>query len=229
MLRVLILAVLLTLMAMAFTTLQATAQSPPSKKDATAMMQKAFAAMDLTSPGSPPFYLIAQVHYELGGDGRDGVYELSWAAPDRWREGFEMERVDTEIDVALGDKLYTLRRNPSASLPLLRVRAVLHPDRRGAIIWDQKINRVTSEQLNGEQVTCIDSVRDPIEEHACLDSASNEIKYVRHRGEASWAAFLSSELTELVALADKRYPTHFVSHYFDENMNIKVKTLAVVT
>jgi hypothetical protein len=222
--RILTVLALLSFFAIAF---PAAAQSLPSKKEAAALMQKAFADMDLTSPGSPPFHLIAHVHYELAGDGRDGIYELFWSAPDRWREGFEMERVDPEIDWALGDKLYTLRGNPSASLPLLRVRAVLHSGRSDAFAWNLKVNRVTSEQLNGDQVTCISSKQDPIEEHACLDSGNNLIESVRDQGQAGWTAYLNTERSNFKTLAGKRYPTHYISHYFDENMDIKIQTVAL--
>src|SRR5579862_2191429 len=227
--RVFILGLLLVCAGVALTALRASAQTLPSKKEAAAMMQKAFAAMNLTSSGSPPFHLLAQVHYDLGGDGRDGIFELFWAAPDRWREGFKMERVDPEIDIALGDKLYTLRRNASASLPLLRVRRVLHPWGSNAVGRDFKVSKMAPEQLNGEQVTCFDSKWGVVEEHTCFDSPSNRIEETSYQGQGGWTASLNGKRSDFVAVGDKRYPRHFVSHYFDENMDIKITTLAVGT
>ncbi len=227
--RVLIPILLLAFAAEALATLTTAAQALPSKKEAAAIMQKAFAAMNLTSPGSPPFHLVAQIHYELGGDGRDGVFELFWAAPDRWREGFKMDRVDSEIDIALGDKLYTLRHNASASLPLLRVRRVLHPGESNAVSRNFKVGKVTSEQLNGEQVTCFDSKRGVVEERTCFDSPRNQIVDASYRGQTGWTASLDGERSDFVAVGDRRYPRHFVSHYFDENMDIRITTLAVAT
>jgi tetratricopeptide (TPR) repeat protein len=57
------------------------AQSVPTNKEAAPLVEQAAQAANLTTTGSPPFHLVAQVQYELGGESAEGNYELRQAAP----------------------------------------------------------------------------------------------------------------------------------------------------
>jgi outer membrane lipoprotein-sorting protein len=76
------------LLCLVTTTVQA--QSLPSKKEATALVQKAMETTKLKVEGVP-FHLVAKIHYEAYSRTSDGSYELLWSAPDRFREEFRLD------------------------------------------------------------------------------------------------------------------------------------------
>src|ERR1700739_3916973 len=80
------------------TTVQA--QSLPSKKEATVLLQKAMDMAMLKAEGAP-FHLVAKIHYEAYSRTSDGTYELLWSAPDRFREEFRLDTLG-ETDVVIG-------------------------------------------------------------------------------------------------------------------------------
>src|SRR2546427_12097862 len=96
----------------------ACAQSLPTKKEAEALLQRAAEAADLRDKDTPPFHLVARIHYEIGGHPFDGSYELFWASTDRHREDFSMDTA-RETEVALWDRLYVLRNTTTMTLPFL--------------------------------------------------------------------------------------------------------------
>lgn len=191
------------------------------------MMQKAFAAMDLTSPGSPPFHLIAHVHYTVAKDSHDGIYEMLWAAPDRWREGFKMEGVDSEIALGLGDKLYVLRSGSAPSLPLLRTRAVVLPSGKDAFTWKQHVAKVTASPADGQGDICVDSNEHLLAEHTCFDPSTSEITLIRDSVQDH--DFVKMQRSEFISIGEKRYPKHIASHYFDEDMDIRIDIATLAT
>src|SRR5271165_6105607 len=96
------------------------AQSLPSKEEAISLLQRAFEGMKLQEAGTPPYHLVARVHIEMEGTFRDGVYEVLWAAPDRFRENFKIEAL-AETDLVLSDKLYVFRTSPLVMFPFYAV------------------------------------------------------------------------------------------------------------
>src|SRR5208337_2874213 len=96
-------------------------QTLPSKGEANKLLQKAIESQNLQSAGKPPFHLVAHVRYNFLGETSDGVYEILWAAPDRFRETYQLGRM-TETDVALGDKIHISRNTPTCTPQLLHLR-----------------------------------------------------------------------------------------------------------
>ena len=179
--------------------------------------------MDLRSPGSPPFHLVARVHYNLAGSATDGTYEMLWLAPDRWREDIKMDGVGSETEIAQGDKIVSLRSSSGPILPLASIRGVLLPERKKAYTWDLKMKKIHLMPVDGEQRVCIDSKQGPaLKETACLDRTAAEVSVLRD------LEFLESmERSDFVFVGDKRYPRHIATHFFDETMDIHVELLAV--
>ena len=93
------------LLALAFAVPAARAQNVPSKKEAKELLRKAAADSELRGSGAAPFHLLANFKYTLDNNTVDGMYELFWAAPDKYREYFKMGDV-VETDIAAGNKLY---------------------------------------------------------------------------------------------------------------------------
>lgn len=197
---------------------------PVSKKEAFNLVRGAFSAMDLTSPGSTPFHLLANVHYELGRESADGEYELLWSAPDRWRENFRMERVESEVNLALGDKLYVLRSGPAPSLPLLRAREILHPTSDNAFTWSLDVRKVLTVVVNGQAETCVDARNSAVEERVCMDSDTGTLLSVRDNNRTG-PAYLDFNRTDFACIDRKCFPHKIESRYFDEHMDVRVTTL----
>lgn len=189
------------------------------------MMQKAFAEMDLTSPGSPPFHLIAHVHYAVANYVHDGIYEMLWATPDHWREYVNMGQDGSEIDVAAGDKLYVLRSGAVPSLSVLRARAVLGPHDPGAFAWDRRVTKVMYSVAGGETDICVDSKKYVLLEHACVDP-KGELTLIQE-GSGERHVNESVDRDDFVSLGEKRYPRHFGSQHSDETMSIRIDVLTL--
>jgi hypothetical protein len=100
-------------------------QALPSKTQANELLQKTIESQNLQLAGKPPFHLVAHVRYSFGGKTSEGVYEILWAAPDRFRETFQLEKM-TEIDVALGDKIYISRNTLTLTPQFLHLRNFVH-------------------------------------------------------------------------------------------------------
>jgi len=183
------------------------------------MVRNAFAAMDLTSPGSTPFHLVASVQYELAGSAQ-GVYELWWATPDRWRESFQTQGGESESNLALGNKLYVLRSGPAPSLASLRTREILHPTGPTAFTWTLSVQKVLVTNVNGRKQICVDAKGSVIEERACLDPVSSKLVSVSER-----TNYLEAHRSDFQCLGEKCFPRDFESRYFDERMRIQVTDL----
>ena len=106
------------LLALAFAVPAVSAQNVPSKKEAKELLRKAAADSELRGSGAAPFHLLANFKYTLDNNTVDGMYELFWAAPDKYREYFKMGDV-VETDIAAGNKLYVERS--TKAIPLAAV------------------------------------------------------------------------------------------------------------
>ncbi len=200
------------------------AQSLPSKGDATSIMQKTFNAMDLRSPDSPPFHLVARVHYDLAGSATDGTYEMLWLAPGRWREDFKMDGIGTETEIAQGDKIVSLRSSSGPILPLHSIRGVLLPEGEKAYTWGLKMKKIyITPREYSKRRACIDAEQGPaLKETACLDPSAQEVNIIRDVD-----FVVSAERSDFVSVGEKRYPRHFATRQYDETMDIHLEFLPV--
>src|SRR6516164_6709457 len=93
----------------------------PSYPGVNATLERAFIAMNLRKPDSPPFHMLVRFHYEVAGQAQYGTYEIFWAGTLHFREVFKLGS-EQEIDVAVGDKMYTTRKGVTVTMPLHNVR-----------------------------------------------------------------------------------------------------------
>src|SRR5246127_248690 len=73
-----------------------------------ATLERAFIAMNLRKPDSAPFHQLVRFRYEVLGQAQDGTYEIFWSGTQHYREVVKLGS-EQEIDVAVGDKMYTTR------------------------------------------------------------------------------------------------------------------------
>jgi hypothetical protein len=212
----------------------ASAQSLPPRKEAAILLQKAAEAADLRAAHDPPFHLVVNIHYEIGRQSLEGTYELLWASPDRYRANFRMNPA-TEIEIASGDKLYTLRNTPTLVLPLWTVRNMLNSLQNYFYGPHLMIDKIYSAQANGEKQICIDSGDESTKRQACFEGSTNQALFLGVAAEFSHSAYhdekklFGMELNDFFSLGHKRYPRQIVRHQYDEKAQVEVKVLEQVT
>ena len=210
------------------------AQSLPTKKEATGLLQKAAQAANLRTADSPPFHLMAKVHYEIGRQTLDGMYEFLWVSPEKYRETFRMADV-AEIEIALRDKLYTLRSTPALTLPLWSIRKSLISAKNFYPGSEPKIKKVYAAQVDGKDGLCFEFGDDSVERQACFERATNKVVSFRYvaippHGPLSITTkelkhVDESELGNFVDASAKRYPMRIHRQQSDEKLEIKIEAL----
>jgi hypothetical protein len=188
------------------------------------ILQKTIEGMDLREPGSSPFHLVARVHYMLGADAYDGIYELVWAAPDRWRENFTMDNVGSEEDLAFGDRLHVLRNTATFSLPLWRIRDTLFHSVQAFYGPDPKARHVYSSSSTGKSLNCIDSKMGGTNGRVCYDPQTSQAELL-YLGWKTPDDSFELQLSDFVTLGKKRYPRRISRRQEDEAFELNVETL----
>ena len=102
----------------------ARAQGVPSKKEMSEIIYLQLRHRSLISKGAPPFHMVANIRYVFGGTTKTGSYELYWAAPDRFREEFHLEKLN-ETDIAVDGKRYIVRDTKFMTYHLWWIRSLL--------------------------------------------------------------------------------------------------------
>jgi hypothetical protein len=202
-------------------------------------LDRVFIAMNLRKPASPPFHMLVRVHYEMAGQALDGTYEIFWSGTQHYREIFQLGGAQ-EIDVAVGNKMYTSRTSVTVTLPLRSVRDLVKSPVPGNFMADYEVVGVGNEQIDGQTRMCIHVAKNDANtnqhanEIACFDPASNEI--VSISAEGNYLNLPTKiELTSFKSLGGaKRYPTHMTTTVATENMpaaniEVDVTTLEDVT
>src|ERR1700704_5788793 len=144
-------------------------QALPSKTQANELLQRTIKSQDLQLAG-PPFHLVAHVRYNFGGKTSDGAYEILWAAPNRFRETFQLEKM-TEIDVALGDKIYIYRNTPTLTPHFLHLRNFVHQPISLYLGSKTTSHRIYSDSNGGGRRNCIVPSENPSDK-VCLDAST---------------------------------------------------------
>lgn len=200
------------------TTVQA--QSLPSKKEATVLLQD---AMDMTTlkVEGVPFHLVAKFHYEAYSRAADGTFELLWSAPDRFREQFQLDTL-RETDVAIGDKRYVLRTGPALQLGLWRLRNQLNSPLAFLAKSKLQISKVWSSPGANREI-CVSVGSALIEKQACFDPTSSKIVSVKVASRKN--SNIEMRLEDFVGVGPKRYPRHQFSHMGGETLEVKVETV----
>jgi hypothetical protein len=210
----------------------------PSYPGVNATLERAFIAMNLRKPDSAPFHQLVRFHYEVLGQAQDGTYEIFWSGTQHYREVFKLGS-EQEIDVAVGDKMYTTRTGVTVTLPLRNVRDLVKSPMPGYLMVDYDVISVADEQVEGQTRQCIHiSKRDANTNQQgtaqiCFEPDSKQIASISAQGN-----FLNVpsdvELTTFKSLGVKRYPMHMTSTVATENMppaniDANVETLENVT
>ena len=147
---------------------KSTATSP----DAATLLARTTAHLNIESPSSAPFVLLAKARYTVNKQTVEGTYALGWAAPNLYREDLRYASVHETILVS-GGKLYRVGQDTS------------HIN-----LWSQMIKRVLQWSLpsgarakerpqgehygSGAQLTCIVANTPETHERICLDPNNYE-------------------------------------------------------
>jgi hypothetical protein len=210
----------------------------PSKKEAKIMLQQAADAANLWEAGTPPYHLSAVVHLELGRQTFKGRYDLWWAAPDKYREGFLMPAEGgtiVETDLALGDKFYVLRNAPTLSIPLFETRNALHgvvlrirgtrKDKVQSIYRNKRRQETCIEAGNGDTMGFTKSCFDPTQNLMSSDVTPNPMVDNTPAAVDAGKSFAWS-LDQFAGFAGtKRFPHRIVVHRYDLTLTLAIKTL----
>jgi hypothetical protein len=202
------------------------------------ILERVFIAMNLRKPASPPFHQLVRFHYEVLGQAQDGTYEIFWAGTLHYREVFKLGS-EQEIDVAVGDKMYTTRSSVAVTLPLRNVRDMVKSPMPEYLMVDYDVFSVADEQVEGQTRSCTHiSKRDANTNQQgtaqiCFDPETKQIASISAQGN-----FLNVptnvQLTAFKSLGVKRYPMHMTTTVATENMpaaniDANVETLENVT
>ncbi len=202
------------------------------------MLEQAFIAMNLRKPASPPFHQLVRFHYEVLGQAQDGSYEIFWSGTQHYREVFKLGS-EQEIDVAVGEKMYTTRTSVAVTLPLRNVRDLVKSPMPEYLMVDYDVTGVSNEQIEGQTRECIHiskldaNTKQQGTAMACFDPESKQLVSISAQGN-----FLNVptdiQLSDFKSLGVKRYPMHMTTVVATENMppaNIEanVETLENVT
>lgn len=155
MIRTTLASIFLGALVLSFSPTPALAQALPSKQEAADWVAKAIEESRFTAPGTPPFHLVAKIHFTMSDQTLDGNFEILWAAPDRYRLELRMGNIG-ETDVILGDKRYVSRNTPTMTLAMASVEAIfligLIPQSPGSAEF--RVAKVSSVERGGHRETC---------------------------------------------------------------------------
>ena len=208
------------------------AQSLPSLDEATALLKKAIDATNLKGPGVPPFHLVAKIHYVLDDKTADGMYEILYAASDRYRVQLELDGVG-ETDVAVGNKIYILRATPTMTYPFWSLQDFLWQPGWPFLGVRPKATRVYASTSGTEARPCLDAESEkPVIKQVCFDPASNAVVSIHvggnpQVGDPKHVGF-ESDLDDFVDFRPARYPRRLHKQFFREIIDATVEKLVPV-
>lgn len=193
------------------TLVQAAVNEDERKSQAEVILSKASEMVNIKAPGSAPFVLIAKVHLQEGKKSVEGMYAISWAAPERFRRVLRFPNF-SETDVAQGDKLY--RQRSTQGLPLLiwqlnrMMDSVIHYE----LDPKTKVKRIQSEQVNGVDETCVVLERADLNSKVCLNSTTNEPLTIDAKLEDAEPFREHYELSDYEPFEARRFPRKLYFH-----------------
>jgi hypothetical protein len=201
-------------------------QALPSNRQANKFLNETIESQNLQLAGKPPFHLLAHVRYTIGGKTSDGVYEILWAAPDRFRETFQLGNM-TEIDVALGDRIHIYRNTPTLTLQFLHLRNFVHRPISLYLGSKSTAHRIYADLNGGEKRNCIVVSQHP-DDKVCLDPSTNLVVSV-NLGSTTPSEPYDLEEHDFISLGARRYPRQMVRRFSGQTIEVKVDKLVEVT
>lgn len=203
-------------------------QSLPSKKEAVELLTRADEQMWLTVPGRSPFHFAAKLHYTVGTNSSDGVYEVFWAAPGRFREEFRLGPIG-ETDVALDDRLYILRSNSVLTYPQWRVRMLTRlPATNEVAPAPLQVTKIYASGGAGGNLVCFDFAEPSKGRTECLDSRMGRLVSVEHNAKHGKTTIGLVE-DRFMSLGPINFPGHMLSTIDDESLEVSVEKFESVT
>lgn len=146
----------------------------PAEAQAQGLLENAKALTDIAAPGSPPFVIIARARLEFAGKSTEGMYGMSWDAPDRFREVFSFPDY-RETDVVIGDKYYRQRSSSTQPLLVAQLETLLRFPLQWRVHPAAKLGKIDTLQNGGKESTCIQVAKFPGTDRFCIATASNEL------------------------------------------------------
>ncbi len=197
--------------------------------EAEAILAKAWDLVDIRAAGGAPFVLKAKVRLVEGDKFSDGVYAMSWAAPDRFRRviGF---RDFAETDVARGENYYSKRNTEGVPLMVWELGELMDSlGTREKLPAAEKVKRIESESIGGKEATCIWAGSGKGDTKICVDAATDEVLSMAYKVEGPAAFQERSEYSDYQDFGAKRFPRHLkVSGWNKRSIEVTVDKLVAV-
>ncbi len=231
--------------------LAAPAQSLPSKKEMTALLEKAESQETFAAEGTLPFHIIASVRNTMEAQGKPtieatGTYEILWQDPGRYREEFRLGMI-WETDVANETELYFKRSGPFLPYSLWLLRSLTSlPVRRPGLLKREK-PKVESVHLGDAGSVCAELELPPVklDPFTSIDVTHrqerlNDLKSIYHRevcldptthqitSRHYVTRLAESVFDDYVDFGPARYPGHIIFKELGSTSEIKVEKLEPV-
>jgi len=221
--RIPIQALALTLALLLLGALPAAAQSLPSKKEMTSSVERACRQLSLAGEGSPPFHLVARLHYEGNAGPVDGVYELLWASRGRFREVFRLGPI-AEVTVALDTKRYIARNTPFASSEQLGFASLMNLPVAVSPRTGREVKKVYQWMVGSSLLPCAD-VEDVYQNRRiCVDPETGEMAFDGFNA-SSVDGRVTFEASDFITLDTARFPRRLVKKGAHETLEVTVDVL----
>jgi len=178
--------------------------------EAAAILAKAWDLVDIRDAGGVPFILKAKVRLAEGDKFSEGVYAMSWSAPDRFRRmiGF---RDYVETDVARGENYYSKRNTEGVPLMVWELGELMDSlGTRKKLPAAEKVKRIESESVGGKDATCILSGPGKGDSKICVDAATDEVLSIAYGLDGPAAFQERSEYSDYQDFGTKRFPRHLM-------------------
>lgn len=205
-------------------------KSTANAPDAATLLARATAHLNIESPSSAPFVLLAKARYTVNKQTVEGTYALGWAAPNLYREDLQYGNVHETILVS-GGKLY--RVGQDASHTNLWSQMI-----KRALQWSLPAGTRAKERPQGEhwqsaaRLTCIFADSSGQHERICLDPVNYEPFSYDVSGPSGKQSWTFADYTSLAHAASdsQRFPSTIT--YRDNNgvsAGIEIQSIEAVS
>lgn len=180
---------------------------PSAAPDTATLLARATAHLNIESPSSAPFVLLAKARYTFNRQTVEGTYALGWAAPNLYREDVQYGNSRETILVSAG-KLYRVGQDtPHTNLWPQMIRRALQ--------WSLPAGTRAKERPQGEhwqsaaRLTCIVAESSGHHERICLDPVNYEPFSYDVSGPSGKQSWTFADYTSLAHAASdsQRFPS----------------------
>jgi hypothetical protein len=176
--------------------------------EAEALLAKAWDQIGIRATGSSPFILKATVRLVDGEKSIDGVYAMSWAAPDRFRRVMGFHNY-AQTDVARGENYYTKRTTDGVPLLVWRLGELMDSFAVRRKTLPAAVKRMESQSVEGRNATCVSVSELTEDSRICVDADTSEVMSIDEGMDDSPAYRQKFEYSEYQTFGTKNYPRRF--------------------